>query len=67
MSQADYEYNRKIVEGDSRREAIATKYVQECLKAMDGSLEAGMKRIGTERFKDTVQKVMDALPYPKDK
>src|SRR5438094_141801 len=47
---------------DTERREIAEKYCREQLAVMDGSTEAGLKRIGTERFEKLVQDVMKALP-----
>jgi hypothetical protein len=48
-----------------RREKIAEQFVRDQLTIMDGSLEAGMLRIGTERFKQIVYSVIQALPAPR--
>jgi hypothetical protein len=44
------------------RREIAELFCREQLAIMDGSLEAGMKRIGTERFEEMVRDVIRALP-----
>jgi hypothetical protein len=49
---------------------IAEKYCREQLTVMDGSFEAALRRIGTERFEKMIQDVEKALPKyapPKDR
>ncbi len=48
---------------DPRREA-AEKYVCDCLEIMDGSAEAGIKRIGTQQYEQTIDDVLKTLPRP---
>lgn len=40
----------------------AEKFCREQLAIMDGSFEAGIKRIGTERFEKMVRDVMKSMP-----
>jgi hypothetical protein len=62
VSHWEYEAGRKACEEEARIRKVATKYCEEQLTIMDGSLEAAMKRIGTERFEKLVQDVIDAMP-----
>ena len=65
MSNWQYEQDRAKVERIAKKREIAEKYVRECLVITDGSIEKALARIGSERFEDTVLKVMAALPEPK--
>jgi hypothetical protein len=65
MTHRDAEINRVVFDKRAERKKMATKYVEECLVIMDGSLEAAMRRIGQERFDETVAAVMRALPEAK--
>lgn len=62
MSQWQYEQNRKIVEEAALARSVAVEYCEKQLTIMDGSLEAAMKRIGTERFEKLIRDVIKALP-----
>lgn len=45
---------------------IADRYAREQLANMDGTTEAGIRRIGTERFDDLVQKLAKDLQKIRD-
>lgn len=51
----------KTNDNEARR-CIAEQYVRDQLAVMDGSVEAGLARIGRERFNQTIEAVMKALP-----
>lgn len=40
----------------------ARAFVDKCLEITDGSQEAGLRRIGTQQYEETVNKVLEALP-----
>jgi len=48
----------------TRRE-IAEKYCREQLVVLDGSFEAAIQRIGTERFEKMIKEVEKSLPRKK--
>jgi len=44
----------------ARRAAIC--YVQSCLEIRDGSVAAGIRRLGREQYKETIRNVLATLP-----
>ncbi len=40
----------------------AERYVRDCLAIMDGTTEAGIARIGTQKFEQIVKEVLKAFP-----
>jgi hypothetical protein len=59
---------RCLKKSRTQKREVAEKYVRDCLSVSDGTADAGILRIGTTRFKETVQKVMDGLsPWDRPK
>lgn len=65
MSNWQYEQNKEIVERSQKREDAARRYLDACLEISDGSLGAGMQRIGTERYNEIIRELLRVLPTPK--
>jgi hypothetical protein len=53
---------RKKREYDDFTKATAENYVRNCLAIMDGSAAAGIARIGSERYEQTIADVLAVLP-----
>lgn len=47
---------------DNYRMQAARHYVEDCLVFIDGSIEAGIRRIGTDGFEKIVRDVYKAMP-----
>lgn len=53
---------RKKREYDDHTKALAENYVRNCLAIMDGSANAGISRIGTTKYEQTIADVLAVLP-----
>jgi hypothetical protein len=52
---------KRIISHDDLRYKVAEEYIRKQLSNMDGSADAGIKRIGTTQFEETIQTIAQIM------